>query len=48
METVKDLWNKHQNHEYDYASELWSMLMFQLWFNRYAANAPMATMPSER
>lgn len=35
IEQVKILWDKHQNNEQDYSTELWSMLMFQLWFNRY-------------
>lgn len=38
MKAVKTIWQQHQNHQHDHSSELWSMLMFQLWFNRYAAH----------
>ena len=32
---VKKLWSQHQRNEKDYSSELWSMVMFQMWFNHY-------------
>jgi len=35
MEQVKLLWDEHLSGRQDYSSELWSMIMFQLWFNRY-------------
>ena len=36
MDQVRLLWDEHQSHKQDYADELWNMVMFQLWFNRYA------------
>ena len=39
MERVKEMWQQHQNEERDYSTELWSMLMFQLWFNQYAVDS---------
>ena len=32
---IKKLWSQHQSNEKDYSSELWSMVMFQMWFNHY-------------
>ena len=32
---VKKIWQQHQNGERDYSSELWSMLAFELWWERY-------------
>jgi asparagine synthase (glutamine-hydrolysing) len=37
MAEVKLVWQQHQQGLADYSAELWSMLMFQLWFNRYAS-----------
>lgn len=42
MERVRFLWDEHQSGRQDYSSELWSMLMFQLWFNRYITGAAHA------
>lgn len=39
MDQVKMIWDDHQRGTRDYSSELWSMLMFQLWYNRYAHSA---------
>ncbi|OUS25785.1 asparagine synthase (glutamine-hydrolyzing) [Gammaproteobacteria bacterium 45_16_T64] len=36
MDEVRKIWDEHQSNQSDYSTELWSMLMFQLWFNRYA------------
>lgn len=36
MDAVRTIWNEHQRGTHDHSSELWSMLMFQLWHNRYA------------
>ena len=36
MDHVEDVWQQHQNKVRDYSTELWSMLMFQMWHNRYA------------
>ena len=32
---VKKMWEQHQNGSRDYSNELWSMLVFQLWWDRY-------------
>ena len=32
---VKKIWDQHQNGERDYSSELWSMLVFELWWEEY-------------
>lgn len=32
---VKTIWQQHQSGERDYSSELWSMLAFELWWERY-------------
>ena len=37
MDQVKRLWDDHQDRTQDYADELWNMVMFQLWHDRYAA-----------
>ena len=36
MTQVQNLWQEHQKGLANYSAELWSMLMFQMWFNRYA------------
>ena len=35
---IKELWQRHQNGSYDYSTPLWSMLMFQMWWDNYMAN----------
>jgi len=35
MDEVRKVWHMHQLGRADFSSELWSMLMFQLWYNRY-------------
>ncbi len=37
MTEVKRIWNAHQSKQYDYSSEIWSMVMFQLWYKEYMA-----------
>tara|TARA_Y100000780_G_scaffold231737_1_gene258647 strand:+ start:19828 stop:21726 length:1899 start_codon:yes stop_codon:yes gene_type:complete len=32
---VMKLWHEHQSSKHDHGSILWSILMFQMWFNRY-------------
>jgi len=32
---VKKIWQQHQSGARDYSSELWSMLAFELWWERY-------------
>ena len=39
MDQVRAIWNDHQQGKRDYSSELWSMLMFQLWYDRYVTGA---------
>ena len=34
---VKKVWQQHQSGARDYSSELWSMLAFELWWERYMA-----------
>ena len=34
---VKNIWQQHQSGERDYSSELWSMLVFELWWTHYMA-----------
>ena len=45
MTEVRSLWQEHQSGLADYSSELWSMLMFQMWFNRYATNSQTTGIP---
>lgn len=35
MSSLKTIWEQHQSGSHDYSSELWSFLMFQLWWNQY-------------
>lgn len=37
MDQVKCLWDEHQSCKQDYSGEIWNMVMFQLWYDRYAA-----------
>ena len=37
--TVQRYWREHQDCERDHGAILWSLLMFQLWWNRYMADA---------
>ena len=32
---IKKIWEQHQSGARDYSNELWSMLVFQLWWDRY-------------
>lgn len=34
-EMIAKLWNEHQNQEADHSPILWSMLMFEMWWQRY-------------
>jgi len=36
MDRVQSLWDEHQTRKQDYSNELWNMVMFQLWYDRYA------------
>ncbi|NCP63922.1 MAG: asparagine synthase (glutamine-hydrolyzing) [Paraglaciecola sp.] len=36
MDYVEKLWQQHQSEKADHSALLWSMLMFQLWWKRYA------------
>lgn len=35
LDELRRVWDAHQSGARDYSSELWSMIMFQLWFDRY-------------
>ena len=35
MTELRQVWLRHQSGERDYSSELWSMLVFQIWFDHY-------------
>ena len=35
MNVIRDLWDKHQGGKYDFSQELWSLLVFELWWQRY-------------
>jgi len=32
---VKQLWQEHQSAKADHSTLLWSMLMYQMWWNNY-------------
>jgi asparagine synthase (glutamine-hydrolysing) len=34
-ESIKKLWHQHQSKRMDHSSVLWSMLMFQMWWDKY-------------
>lgn len=36
-ESIQKLWDEHQNKKMDYGSVLWSLLMFQMWWDEYVA-----------
>jgi len=40
MQYIHDLWNQHQTESNDNATVIWSMLMFQMWWNTYMAPEP--------
>ncbi|MBX2857600.1 MAG: asparagine synthase (glutamine-hydrolyzing) [Cellvibrionaceae bacterium] len=44
MEELRKIWHMHQLKQADYSSELWSMLMFQFWYNRYIADSDKAVL----
>jgi asparagine synthase (glutamine-hydrolysing) len=33
---INKLWHEHQTRKADHGIVLWSMLMYQMWFERYA------------
>jgi len=35
IKILKEFWQKHQNGSHNFSSELWSFLMFELWWQRY-------------
>lgn len=37
MTKVREIWNIHQSGAVDYSQELWSMLVFELWWQKYIA-----------
>ena len=38
LEAIEKLWIEHQNKERDHSAVLWSMLIYQLWWDHYMAN----------
>ncbi|MBD1390540.1 asparagine synthase (glutamine-hydrolyzing) [Neiella sp. HB171785] len=36
MDEVRKIWFQHQSERYDHGALLWSMLMFQMWWHKYA------------
>ncbi|TYK65764.1 asparagine synthase (glutamine-hydrolyzing) [Colwellia echini] len=37
-EEIKKMWQQHQDKTTDYSAPLWSMLMFQMWWDKYMKN----------
>jgi asparagine synthase (glutamine-hydrolysing) len=37
-EAIKKMWDEHQDKSVDHSSPLWSMLMFQMWWDKYMSN----------
>ncbi|MFT7416448.1 MAG: asparagine synthase (glutamine-hydrolyzing), partial [Glaciecola sp.] len=35
VQQINVLWSQHQNEQQDHSSLLWSMLMFEMWWQRY-------------
>jgi asparagine synthase (glutamine-hydrolysing) len=35
IDVIKKIWDLHQTHKHDYSTQLWSFLMFQMWWDRY-------------
>lgn len=40
---IQTLWQQHQSGARDYSSELWSMLAFELWWERYVSHNTVAS-----
>jgi asparagine synthase (glutamine-hydrolysing) len=38
LEAIKSMWDEHQDKSVDHSSPLWSMLMFQMWWDKYMSN----------
>jgi asparagine synthase (glutamine-hydrolysing) len=36
---IKKIWDEHQNETANHGAILWSMLMFEIWYAKYALNA---------
>jgi len=37
-DAIEKMWDEHQNRKIDHSSPLWSMLMFQMWWDKYIDN----------
>lgn len=35
-DTIEKIWNEHLSGKANHGTVLWSMLMYQMWFNKYA------------
>jgi len=42
QETIQKMWQQHQNKQIDYSAPLWSMLMFQMWWDKYMETESIA------
>ncbi|NQY86751.1 MAG: asparagine synthase (glutamine-hydrolyzing) [Colwellia sp.] len=42
-EQIAKLWQEHKSEQKDHATVLWSMLMFQMWWDKYMSNNSTAT-----
>lgn len=42
---VRRLWHEHQEGQADHRKPLWTLLSFQLWWDRYGPDAPRAPLP---
>jgi asparagine synthase (glutamine-hydrolysing) len=42
QETIQKMWLQHQNKQIDYSAPLWSMLMFQMWWDKYMKTESIA------
>lgn len=41
IEAIKALWENHQNQRFDHSSVLWSLLMFEQWWQHFMADSPV-------
>lgn len=45
QDALKALWTDHQKSRFDHSSFLWSMLMFEMWWQHYMADQPETNTP---
>jgi asparagine synthase (glutamine-hydrolysing) len=39
LDVIRDYWEQHQTNKADHGAILWSMLMFEMWWQRYVEDA---------